>query len=140
MLDVETAHHAAHRRLGRPVLVINLRVVTKRTREPRGKRCREIFAAQHDAPDPRRRQRVLRHDGELRWRQLEKIDAVVPENVEQRGIERPLALRVDDQPVAGGQRQKQRGNGQVEAERREQRKRQRIAAHVVPRRPADVVV
>ncbi len=130
---------ASDDRLGRAVLVVDLRRPVQCRVDGGGQRGLEILAADHEAAQPRAVDAEAPQQREMRGRELDDVDGVGRDHVHQRGIDGTVGFGVDLQRAPGDQRQEHAGDREVEGERREQRVRETVAADVAALCPAQIV-
>ena len=116
-LRIEAMLHAADHGLGRPVLVVDLDVAQFGL-GARGQLRFQVFAAEDQPADARQGPGLLQHQRQVRGRQLDDVGFVGLEHPQHGQVVAGAVFGIDRHRATAGQRDEDRGDGQVEAHRR----------------------
>ena len=136
---VEAVDHATHDRFRRPVLVEDGDTVVERRGHASGQLGQEVLAADDEAADASALDPVLAQQAQVRRRQLDDVDPVVGEDVDHLEAAARGRGAVDHDAATGDEGHEQRGDRQVERQRRVEREVEDLAVLVDAPGPPEVV-
>ena len=117
---IEAVDHAADRRFGRAVFVEDLERTLRRINRAAAKLGLQVLASEDQPANPPAREIEIADHREVRRRQLHDVDDLIAHHLKDCRQRRLVA--VDDDPSAGEERKIERGDRQVEGDRRKEGK------------------